>query len=104
MGRVNAASPDDLAVAFRSFARRAREAQGDAPRSAVAAPLAEIDRHVAAAARLLRCAPAPDLVADAIEHQPADAWSDADLDTLRDSALQIGALVRRIERLAGADD
>lgn len=101
---MNTASPDDLAVAFRSFARRAREAQGEAPDSAVAAPRAEIDQHIAAVARLLRCAPAPDLVADAIERRPADAWTETDLDALRDNALQIGALVRRIERLAGSDE
>jgi hypothetical protein len=96
----SSASPDDLAVAFRSFARRAREAQGDAPDSIVAHQTAGIARDMQAAAARLHTRPDPTAIADAIQHRPADAWTDEDLDALQANALEIGRLVRSIEHVA----
>jgi hypothetical protein len=97
---MSSASPDDLAVAFRSFARRARDAQGDAPDALVADHVASIDEHIAAAARRVHSRADALAVADAIQHRPADAWTDEDLDALQVNAFEIGRIVRAIDHLA----
>ena len=97
-------SPADLAVTFRSIARRLHEARGDAPASVVATQTAEIEGHIHAAASLLHTSPDAESVAAAIQDRPAEDWSIADLDSLRANALQIGGLLRAIESKAGAED
>jgi hypothetical protein len=97
---MSTSSPSDLAVTFRSVARRRREAQADAPAHVTAGPQGELDRCVAAAAGILHAPPDPALVADAIDAVPAEGWADLDLDGLRTIALDIGRLLREIERLA----
>src|SRR5580765_2512873 len=96
-------SPADLAVTFRSIARRLREARGDAPESAIAAQEGQIDGHVRAAAGLLHTSADAESVAAAILDRPAEDWSDADLAALRTNALEIGKLLRDIESVAGGD-
>jgi hypothetical protein len=97
-------SPADLAVTFRSIARRLREARGDAPETAIATQEAEIAAHVHAAAGLLHTSPDAESVAAAILDRPADDWSDGDLAALRTNALGIGTLLRAIESMAAGDD
>jgi hypothetical protein len=97
-------SPADLAVTFRSIARRLREARGDVPDAAIAAQEGQIDGHVRAAASLLHTSPDAESVAAAILDRPAEDWSDADLGALRTNALEIGTLLRSIETTAAGRD
>jgi hypothetical protein len=97
-------SPADIAVTFRSIARRLKTAQGHAPASAVSGPAGDIHRHVEAAASLLHTSADADSVAEAIEARPADAWDSADLDALRANALEIGALLRAASELGEPDE
>jgi hypothetical protein len=97
---MSSSSPDDLTVAFRSISRRQREAQGDAPDRVVAGPRTELDSLLGRAATLLDVRPTPDEIADAIQRRPASEWSDQLLDSLRATAMEIGAALRRIETLA----
>jgi hypothetical protein len=95
-------TPDDLAVTFRSLARRQREAIGDADPSTVSGLVAELRRHVDAAAAVLGAPADPESVAAAIERRPADTWDDATLDDLRRHALDAGSVLRRIAVAAEA--
>jgi len=97
---MSATTPADLAVTFRSLARRQREAIGDADPRAVSALVTELDGHVAAAAALLHTSPDAEAVANAIEARPADDWDDATLETLRTEGLAAGAVLRRIQTAA----
>ena len=102
---MSASTPADLAVTFRSLARRQREAMGDADPSAFAGLLAELQGHVATAAAALQTASNADAVAQAIETRPADEWDDATLEVLRAEGLAAGAVLRRIAAAAEeADD
>jgi hypothetical protein len=99
---VTASAPGDLAVAFRSLARRLKEAlepvDGD---TSVAAPmLDELQSVVAKAAAVVRAEPSAGAVADAIERRPADSWIDSELDALRREALDAGRLLRAIQTAA----
>jgi hypothetical protein len=97
-------TPADLAVAFRSLARRQREAIGDANPATLGGPMAELQSHVAAAASVMRTAPDAAAVASAIESRHPDDWDEATLTTLRQEALAAGAAVRRLAAAAGSDD
>ena len=97
---MSASTPADLAVTFRSLARRQREAIGDADPGAVSGLVAELHGHVAAAAAALHTSPDADAVAHAIEAVPADEWDEATLDTLRAEGLAAGAVLRRIQAAA----
>lgn len=97
---MSSSSPSDLATAFRSIARRVHEAQGDAPPEATAAATGEVRSKIAAAAALIGAPADAGLLADAIEHRPADQWNDGELDQLRTIAFDLGKLVRTIESLA----
>jgi hypothetical protein len=97
-------TPADLAVAFRSLARRQREAIGDANPASLSGAIAEVQSHVAAAAALMRTSADADSVATAIEARHPDDWDDATLNTLRQEALAAGAALRRLAAAAGADD
>jgi hypothetical protein len=93
---MSAATPEDLAVAFRSYPRRQREAIGDADPSIAADLVSELQRHIDAAAATLGSAADAESVAAAIRSRPPDAWDEATLDDLRRHALDAGAVLRRI--------
>ncbi len=96
-------TPDDLAVAFRSLARRQREALGDANPAAHAGLIAELRGHLDAAAAAMHTSPDAESLARAIEDRPADMWDDATLATLRQHALEAGAVLRKLSAAAGSD-
>jgi len=99
---MSSSTPADLAVTFRSLARRQREAMGDADPRSLGGPVAELQTHVAAAAAALGTTGGADAVADAIERRAADDWDDATLATLRDEALAVCGALRRIAAAAEA--
>jgi hypothetical protein len=100
---MSAASPDDLAIAFRSVTRRLKEAQADVPNEVTASPTAELHGLVEEAARLMGTSSDPAAVADAIVALPADQWNEGTLDRLRTIALDVGRLLRHIAALAERD-
>jgi len=105
-------TPDDLAVAFRSFPRRLREAleesRDDPGKQAATQPLVRrLDDVVGGAAGRLgtsganldeRCK----AVAERIEAVPADKWDAADLEALREAASEAGRYLRQISQLASS--
>ena len=93
---MSASTPADLAVTFRSLARRRREAIGDANPAAFADHTGDLQRLVADAATRLGTAADADAVAAAIDSRPPEAWDDATLDQLRRIALEAGASLRRL--------
>jgi hypothetical protein len=101
---MSASSPADLAVTFRSVPRRLREALGDLPPDATAAEQQALQASLTAVADLLRCPADPMAIADAVEHRPADEWSDGELDTVRTAALDIGRQLRGIAAAAPEAD
>ncbi|MGB8862383.1 MAG: hypothetical protein WCC60_24220 [Ilumatobacteraceae bacterium] len=101
---MSSASPDDLAVTFRSVPRRLREAQGDAPHASIANPASELHGLLAEAGRLLGTNEDPVALAEAVSAVHADAWDDAVLDRLREIALDLGRLLRHIAALAEGQD
>lgn len=102
---MSKSTPADLAVAFRSLARRRREAIDAAEGAAVADLLGELDHHVSAAAVLVG-APAPDAgaVADVLTARPADDWDDSTLDALRHHATLAGSVLRRVAEAGPGED
>jgi hypothetical protein len=105
---MTGSSPADLAVAFRSFARRVREAAALADDDAAVAPLgAEVATRVGATATRLGLRPAPGTdwatvaaaVADHVAHVRASEWDEAGLAALRLESTRIAAVIRRIEAL-----
>jgi hypothetical protein len=96
------ASPQDLAVSFRSIARRRREAVGDGPPDSPM--LDEVDRLVAEAARLVGTTADPAFVADAIAAVPADQWDPSVLASLRAAATDIGRHLRDVAAQRSDDD
>jgi hypothetical protein len=95
-------TPDDLAVAFRSLARRQRDALGDADPRAFSDLTAELQRHIVAAAAAVGSAPDADAVAAAIGARRA--WDDATLATLREEALAAGGVLRRLAAAEAEQD
>jgi anti-sigma factor ChrR (cupin superfamily) len=100
-------SPSDLAAAFRSFARRAREAAEEAAetgdeeaRARAARGAATAAGHVRDAARLMQCQATGDLAKDgavaaaAIDDVEPSYWEDATLDRLRELAAAAGKALR----------
>ena len=100
---VSRSTPADLAVAFKSLARRLREAIGDGSESQVVGPVGELRQHVAAAAAVLGTAPDADAVAAAILTRRADDWDESTLDQLRRHALDAGEILRRIAAATESD-
>jgi hypothetical protein len=100
---VSKTTPADLAVTFRSLARRRREAIGETDPGRVVDLVAELDRHVAEAASAVGAAPNAEAVAAAISARHADDWDESTLDTVRASALDAGAVLRRIAARVEAD-
>jgi hypothetical protein len=100
---VSGSSPEDLAVAFRSFARRYDEALAKgAPNGPTADELRSLVDRVAWSLNV----PVGDLatssrgIADAIMSRRANAWTDTELDGLRAAALEGGRLLRHLEQEA----
>jgi hypothetical protein len=91
-------TPDDLAVAFRSLARRLRDAQHDdnAP-SEVATAEAAVQGAVTAAATVLGAAPTPDDVAAAIQERHIEDWKDHELDALQTHANDAARAIRTLD-------
>lgn len=97
---MSASTPADLAIAFRSLARRRREAIGDANPAAFADYINELQRLVGGAAVLLGTAADADAAATAIQSRPPEAWDEPSLDELRRLALEAGAVLRRLAAAA----
>jgi hypothetical protein len=108
---VAGSSPSDLAVAFRSFPRRLREAvalaEGDPDRTRAAeARAAELDRVVQDASATVGASAGADLVAGTeavagrIESIEPDEWDEARLERLRTLALDGGRILREVEAAA----
>lgn len=95
-------SPADLAVAFRSFERRRREALGDADPSLVSDLSSTLQEHIAATAALLGTSPDATSVATELQTRTADAWEESTLDELRSHAVAAGAVLRQIESRAAS--
>ena len=93
---MSKSTPADLAVAFRSMDRRRREAIDAADGAAVSVPLADFERHIAAAAAVLGAVPTAAAVADAIDARPSDDWDEAVLDQIREHATEAGTALRRV--------
>ena len=99
---MSGSTPADLAITFRSLARRTNEAIGDADPSAVSGLVADLQRHVDAAAAAIGSPADSAAVATAIEQRRAEDWDDATLEDLRRQALDAGAVLRRIAAAAEA--
>jgi hypothetical protein len=102
---VTGSSPGDLAVAFRSFARRAAEARAaarGAPERLADAEreLAAVDALVADAAQRLGVTADGDAIAERIEATAPARWDDDTLEALRSAALAAGAALRRAAEAA----
>ena len=97
-------SPDDLVVAFRSFVRRENEALEAADGAAIGGYVGEVQQHLAEAGALVGAPPDAAAIAAAIAATPADAFDVPTLDRLREHALQIGTLLRRIGEAHHVDD
>ena len=95
---MSKSTPDDLAIAFRSLARRQREALADADPSAFGDLDAELQRHVTDAAAIVGAAPDGMSVAAAIESRRD--WDDGALAALQRAALDAGAVLRRLAAAA----
>jgi hypothetical protein len=93
---MSKSTPADLAVAFRSLARREREAVDEAEGAPVGDLLGRLRQTVAQAATLVGSAPEAGAVADAIDARPADAWDVATLDVLRQHATTAGTILREV--------
>ena len=104
---MTGSTPQDVAVAFRSFPRRLSgmlgDASDDAKRSAAGPLVSELEALVRGTAQRMHVPSSGDAadvataVADAIDNRPADAWTDEDLDAVRAAALDGGRLLRLIE-------
>ena len=101
---MNKSSPGDLVVAFRSFPRRQAEALEAADGAPVGGYLAELQRHFTEAGALLRVNGDPNAIANAIAATPADEFDIPTLDALREHALEVGGLLRRIANAHGDVD
>lgn len=102
---MTGSSPSDLAVAFRSFPRRAdalrTRADETGRRAAVDEELAGLAAIVARAAGRLGVAADAESVAAKIAAVAPAEWRDETLDPLRQDALEAGALLRKAESTAG---
>ena len=106
-------SPGDLAVAFRSFGRRYREAvepldrdraKAQSMEATVSGLRRELEGVMASAAAIHKAPPPTDdlaatgaTLANAIASVPADAWQPGQLDQLRRLALEGGQILRRLD-------
>jgi len=104
---MSESSPEDLAVAFRSFARRQREAVDDADPSTVSDLLSEVSGHISDAAALLGVSPDAESIAAELERRRPEEWEEQTLASVRQHATETGRVLGKIaERVeaASADD
>ncbi len=102
-------SPSDLAVAFRSFARRLHDIMNEPDGDPAAAQphIDALNATVNDAAAKLGVAAGGDLaatgqaIARRIDETPADKWDEPALDALRAAALAAGNHLRQIEKAVG---
>ncbi len=101
---MSESSPTDLAVTFRSIARRLNEALdpvgGDT--SIIGSLPRELEAVIDAAAKVVGTDASTNDIADAITARHADQWSDTELTELRAQALEAGRLLRAIAEAAAA--
>ena len=97
------ASPDDLAVTFRSIPRRLREAHGSASQETTASATTELNGLLHEAATMMGTTADPAAIADAIADRHPTEWDDATLVRLGQLALDMGRLLRHIAALAEAE-
>lgn len=91
-------TPDDLAVAFRSLARRLRDAQHDDTAPAdVATAEAAVQGAVTAAATVLGATATAEGVASAIQERHVDDWRDHELDALQTHANDAARAIRTLD-------
>ena len=101
---MSASTPGDLAVAFRSLAKRLTNAQNDhTPSGAVAGATSEIEAAVADAARVLGSSATPEGVAAAIDARHINDWTTEDLTALQRCADDAARAIRRVENLSQRD-
>jgi hypothetical protein len=93
---MDKSSPADLVVAFRSFVRRQAEAVEAAEGAPIGGYVAELHRHLDEAGALMGVGGDPTAIANAIAERPADHFDVATLDGLRQHALAIGSVLRRM--------
>lgn len=93
---MSKSSPADLAVAFRSLARREREAVDAAEGAAIADLRAVLTQAIGRAAAAVSAPADPTAIAAALEQAPPDQWDAATLDTVRDAATAAGRALREI--------
>jgi hypothetical protein len=103
MMAMSKTTPDDLAVAFRSLARRRDEALEAAQGAPVGGLLGDLDRVVASAAAIVRADPTPATIAAAIDSRRFADWDSETLDELRRLATEAGSILRRVAE-AGPDE
>ncbi len=104
---MTGSSPQDVAVAFRSFPRRLTSilagAEDDAHRTSAGPLVQQLDDAIRGAARAIGAPSTGDLpgvaagLADAVDNKPAKEWTDELLAEVRDAALEGGRLLRLIE-------
>lgn len=97
-------SPADLVVTFRSIPRRLRESQGSDTPSATTTTGRQIQTKLDEASRLLGSAATAGAIADAIAAVKTRDWDDSTLVSLREIALDVGALLRAPETDDENDD
>lgn len=93
---MSKSTPDDLVVAFRSLARREREAIETADGAPTSDLSSQLGQLVGQAATLLGAAPDATAIADEIAARPDDGWDESTLDSLRELATRAGTVVREI--------
>lgn len=96
MVRMSASSPSDLAVAFRSLPRRLTEAKAAAPSAVTGQFERDLQHSLVRGGELMHTPAGPLLIAEAIDRRRPEEWSDTDLETLRDLAVDIGRTLRAL--------
>jgi hypothetical protein len=95
---MSTSSPNDLAVAFRSLARRLREAPTDeTPPEAITSAQRSVNEAIAAAGAVMGTAPDAEAVAAAVQARHTRDWTDADLASLQSSAEAAARAIRTLQ-------
>ena len=95
---MSASAPSDLAVAFRSLARRLKEGSSDdVSASAIATARAGVDAAISAAAAVLGSGASAEAVAAAIQARKAREWTDEDLAAIQRCANDAAAAIRGLQ-------
>ena len=95
---MSKSSPRDLAVAFRSLARRLHDAHDDdTPPEVSASASSEVRKAIAGAAAVLGSAATAEGVADAVASRRNEQWTGADLDTIQKHADAAARAIRTVQ-------